>query len=218
MERFAEDADVLARLRGLIADKGMLMSTVSKGKEESGEKFRDYFDYREAIAKIPPHRALALFRGRKESVLSLRLDIPDLAPSDAHPCEAAIAQAFNTPYCPAGDVAGKPKASQWLTEVVKWTWRVKLLMQIENDLLGDLREKAEAEAIKVFADNLQDLLLASAAGQRATIGLDPGLRTGVKVAVIDNTGQYVENTAIFPHVPKKQWNESIATLAKLAFY
>ncbi|MDH5352965.1 MAG: RNA-binding transcriptional accessory protein [Gammaproteobacteria bacterium] len=216
MERFAEDADLLARLRSLIADKGMLMSSVSKDMESKGEKYLDYFDYREPISKVPPHRALALFRGRKEAVLSLKLDIPDLEHNDIHPCEQAIAQTFGIPYSPGSDWVGKPAASQWLTEVVRWTWRVKLLMQIENDLLGDLREAAEAEAIKVFADNLKDLLLASPAGQRATIGLDPGLRTGVKVAVVDGTGQYLDNTAIFPHAPKNQWDESIATLAKLA--
>ena len=216
MERFAEHADLLARIRALIADKGMLMSSVSKDMEEQGEKFRDYFDYREAISKVPPHRALALFRGRKAGVLSLKLDIPDLEYSDAHPCELAIAQTFGTPYYPGSDLAGKPAASKWLTEVVRWTWRIKLLMQVENDLLGGLREIAEAEAIKVFADNLKDVLLASPAGQRATIGLDPGLRTGVKVAVVDATGQYVDNTTIYPHVPKNKWDESIHTLAKLA--
>lgn len=216
MERFAEHADLIARLRALIADKGMLMSSVSKDKEELGEKFRDYFDYREPITKVPPHRALALFRGRREGVLSLKLDIPDLEYNDAHPCELAIAQTFDTPYCLGTDLSDKPAASKWLTEVVRWTWRVKLLTQIENDLLGSLRETAETEAIKVFADNLNDVLLASPAGQRATIGLDPGLRTGVKVAVVDSTGQYVDNTAIYPHAPKNKWDESIATLAKLA--
>ena len=216
MERFTEHADLLARLRQIIADKGMLMSSVSKDKEEAGEKFRDYFDYRELISKVPPHRALALFRGRKESILSLKLDIPDLGYADYHPCEAAIANIFEVPYCPDGDFSGKPAASKWLTEVVRWTWRVKLLMQIENDLLGSLRELAEAEAIKVFADNLKDVLLAPPAGQRATIGLDPGLRTGVKVAVIDGTGQHVDDTTIYPHVPKNKWGESIATLSKLA--
>jgi uncharacterized protein len=216
MERFTEHADLLARLRQIIADKGMLMSSVSKDKEEAGEKFRDYFDYREPISQVPPHRALALFRGRKESILSLKLDIPDLGYADFHPCEAAIANVFEIPYCPNSDFSGKPAASKWLTEVVRWTWRVKLLMQIENDLLGNLRELAETEAIKVFADNLKDVLLASPAGQRATMGLDPGLRTGVKIAVIDSTGQHVDDTTIYPHVPKKQWNESIATLASLA--
>lgn len=216
MERFAEHADLLAQLRALIIDKGMLMSSVSKDMEEQGEKFRDYFDYREPITKVPPHRALALFRGRKEGVLSLKLDIPDLEYTDAHPCELAIAQTFGTPYCLGTDLSDKPTASKWLTEVVRWTWRVKLLMQVENDLLGSLRETAEAEAIKVFADNLKDVLLASPAGQRSTIGLDPGLRTGVKVAVVDSTGQYVDNTAIYPHAPKNKWDESIATLAKLA--
>ena len=216
MERFAENADLLARLREIISDKGMLMSKVLKDKEEVGEKFRDYFDYREPVVKIPPHRALALFRGRKEGVLSLKLDVPDLESTDAHPCEGAIAGAFSVPYCPHGNFADQPAAAPWLTEVVRWTWRVKLLQQIETDLLGDLREKAEAEAIKVFAANLADVLLASPAGQRATIGLDPGLRTGVKVAVVDGTGKYIDDTTIYPHVPKNQWQESIATLDGLA--
>lgn len=216
MERFTEHADLLARLRTLIAEKGMVMSSVVKGSEESGEKFRDYFDYRELISKIPPHRALALFRGRKEGVLSLKLDIPDIENSEAHPCEAAIANTFGTPYCPSGELQGKPNASKWLTEVVRWTWKIKLLMQIENDLFSSLRETAETEAIKVFADNLKDLLLASPAGQRATMGLDPGLRTGVKIAVVDSTGQHVGDTTIYPHAPKNKWQESIATLAKLA--
>jgi uncharacterized protein len=215
IERFAEHADLLARLRGIIADKGMLMSAVAKDKEEEGEKFRDYFDYQELISKVPPHRALALFRGRKEAILSLKLDIPDLAYNDFHPCEAAIAGTFDLPYIPDGNFANAPVAGKWLTEVVRWTWRVKLLMQIENDLLGNLREVAEAEAIKVFADNLKDVLLASPAGQRATIGLDPGLRTGVKVAVIDNTGQHVDDTTIYPHAPKNNWDQSISTLANL---
>ncbi|MFT6751600.1 MAG: hypothetical protein ACJA2O_001783 [Candidatus Azotimanducaceae bacterium] len=215
IERFAEHADLLARLRNIIAEKGKLMSSVAKDKEEEGEKFRDYFDYSELISKVPPHRALALFRGRKEAILSLKLDIPDLAHNEFHPCEAAIAATFDVPYCHDGEFSGKPSASKWLTEVVRWTWRVKLLMQIENDLMGNLREVAEAEAIKVFADNLKDVLLASPAGQRATIGLDPGLRTGVKVAVIDNTGQHVDDTTIYPHAPKNNWDESISTLAKL---
>jgi protein Tex len=216
MERFAENADLLARLRAIISENGMLMSNVVKDKEESGEKFRDYFDYREPFTKVPPHRALALFRGRKAGTLAIKLDIPDLERTAVHPCESAIAHAFALPYCPSGETNGKPASSAWLTEVVRWTWRIKLLSHIETDLLGELREKAETEAIKVFADNLKDVLLASPAGQRATIGLDPGLRTGVKVAVIDNTGQYVDNTTIYPHVPKNQWQESIATLAVLA--
>jgi len=216
MERFAEHADLLARLRLIISEKGMVISTVGKDKEESGEKFRDYFDYREPITKVPPHRALALFRGRKEGVLMLKLDIPDLQTTDSHPCEVEIARTFNTPYYPGSDFSAKPAAAKWLTEVVRWTWRIKLLLQIETDLLGNLRETAEAEAIKVFADNLKDVLLASPAGQRATIGLDPGYRTGVKVAVIDNTGQYVDNTAIYPHAPQKKWDESIAIVARLA--
>ncbi len=212
MEQFAENADLLAKLRQKMSTEGVLTTTVIEGKQSEGEKFSDYFEYAEALAKIPPHRALAIFRGRRESILSAKLDILQADTSLTHPCELMIAHAFNLNIYKGNDTPH----SKWLKEVVKWTWRIKLHMQIETDLLGDLREKGEESAITVFANNLKDLLLAAPAGQRATLGLDPGLRTGVKVAVIDATGAYKEHTTIYPHAPRNNWHESINTLAILA--
>lgn len=215
IERFAEDADLIAALRRKLNDDGSVRSKVMEGKEQEGEKFADYFDYEERFNKIPPHRALALFRGRREGVLSMKLDLGEFEFKDAHPCEAMIANTFDLPYAPGGAAADAPSATAWLSDVARWTWRVKLMMQVENDLLAELRAVAEEEAIRVFALNLKDLLLASPAGQRPTLGLDPGLRTGVKVAVIDATGQYCAHDTIYPHVPQKQWQPSIASLTKL---
>lgn len=208
MERFAQEADLLAKLRGYLADNGTLLATVMSGKEVEGEKFRDYFEHKEAWSKVPSHRALAMFRGRREGVLSIKVDI-EVPEGERHPCESMIAQFFDLRD------EGQP-ADAWLQETVRWTWRIKLQFHLETELLADLRERAEAAAIEVFAANLQDLLLAAPAGQRATIALDPGLRTGVKVAVIDNTGKVVDHGAIYPHAPKNQWDASIAQLAKLA--
>ncbi|MGB1011389.1 MAG: Tex family protein [Thiolinea sp.] len=206
MERFAEDAGLLGDLREQLTTKGELMATVAKGKEEEGSKFRDYFAHTEALKKVPSHRALAMFRGRNEGVLQLKLDVEH---EDAHPCEQMIARQFGITH------QGRA-ADSWLQDVVRWTWKVKLHAKLETELLGDLRQRAEEEAIKVFGSNLKDLLLAAPSGQKATIGLDPGLRTGVKIAVVDGTGQLVAHTAIFPHAPRNKWDESIATLAKLA--
>ena len=208
MERFAENADLLGELRTLLGREGRLVSTVVEGKESEGAKFRDYFDNRDAVGSMPSHRALAMFRGRKEGMLQLRLEAPheEGAP---HPCESIIARKENIRNM------NRP-ADKWLAEVVHWAWVVKLQMHMETELLSQLRGRAEDDAIVVFARNLKDLLLAAPAGQRAAIGLDPGLRTGVKIAVIDNTGQFVDSTAIFPHAPRKQWDASIAVLAKLA--
>lgn len=205
IERFAEDAALLGDLREYLSTQGELMATVVKGKEDAGSKFRDYFAHTEALKKVPSHRALAMFRGRNEGVLQLKLDV---AHEDSHPCEQMIARQFGiTQQGRAADV--------WLQDVVRWTWKVKLHAKLETDLLGDLRQRAEEEAIKVFGSNLKDLLLAAPSGQKATLGLDPGLRTGVKIAVVDGTGQLVAHTAIFPHAPRNQWDESIAVLAKL---
>ncbi|MGB1257866.1 MAG: Tex family protein, partial [Thiolinea sp.] len=206
MERFAEDAGLLGDLREHLTTKGELMATVAKGKEEEGSKFRDYFAHTEALKKVPSHRALAMFRGRNEGVLQLKLDVEH---EDVHPCEQMIARQFGITH------QGRA-ADSWLQDVVRWTWKVKLHAKLETELLGDLRQRAEEEAIKVFGSNLKDLLLAAPSGQKATIGLDPGLRTGVKIAVVDGTGQLVAHTAIFPHAPRNKWDESIATLAKLA--
>ncbi|MCL4148721.1 UNVERIFIED_CONTAM: hypothetical protein GTU68_007158, partial [Idotea baltica] len=182
----------------------------AKGKEQQAAKFKDYFEYKEYYKTIPSHRALALFRGRREGFLILKLDVPEAEPPRVkHPCEVMIAKTFG--------INDEGRASDaWLADVVRWTWRIKLHLHIESDLMSQLREKAELEAINVFGSNLKDLLLAAPAGDKATMGLDPGLRTGVKVAVVDSTGKLLDHTAIYPHVPKKQWDQSIATLEKLA--
>jgi uncharacterized protein len=208
MERFAENADLLAKMRSFVHEHGELQAAVVEDKKEAGAKFRDYFEHREALKNIPSHRALAMFRGRNEGVLSLKLEIPQENPADSHPCEGMIA-------AHAGISHQGRAADNWLAEVVRWTWRIKLLTHIETDLLGELKGGAEEEAIHVFARNLKDLLMAAPAGPRATLGLDPGLRTGVKVAIVDNTGKLVAHTAIFPHEPRNDWDASINTLAKL---
>lgn len=220
MERFAENAQLLDKARRYLKDHAWLFSSVTTGKESEGEKFRDYFDHKEQLAKVPSHRALAMFRGRREGFLSLKVDV-ELAEGVKHPCEGMIAQSAGIS---AGISAGtstdnKDKsraADSWLQEVVRWTWLIKLQLHLETELLADLREQAEHAAIEVFAANLKDLLLAAPAGQRPTIALDPGIRTGVKVAIIDATGKIVDHGTIFPHAPKHQWDESIALLAKWA--
>jgi uncharacterized protein len=212
MERFSEDAELLGQLRAFMLVEAKLTSTVATGKEAEGAKFSDYFEHIEAVNKVPSHRALAMFRGRREGFLHLKVDLPqseDATPLTKHQCEIKIANHF--------DVQDLGRAAdRWLGEVVRWTWRIKLHSYIETDLLADLRKMAETEAIKVFADNMKDVLLAAPAGLKATIGLDPGLRTGVKVAVVDATGKYVDNTAIFPHAPRNQWDHSIEVIASLA--
>jgi len=213
MERFAEDAELVGELREHFWENGQLHSTVVAGKESEGTKFSDYFDKREAIKAIPSHRALAMFRGRSEGVLQLALVIPDdeVAAEKREPTsgERKIARRF-------GIKDEGRAADRWLQDTVRWTWRVKLSMHVDLELKKRLREASELDAINVFASNLKDLLLAAPAGPRATIGLDPGLRTGVKVAVVDNTGKLVDFATIYPHAPKKQWDQSIHTLAQLA--
>ncbi|WPL18633.1 30S ribosomal protein S1 [Thiorhodovibrio winogradskyi] len=208
MERFAEQPDVSGRLRARLWEQGILVARVMDGKEAEGAKFSDYFDYREPIAKIPSHRALALFRGRNQGILSLELLAGEGDDPDAD-CRHQIAAHFG--------IAERGRAADaWLLETVRKAWRVKLLVRLDLDLKGQLLEAAEAEAIRVFAMNLKDLLLAAPAGRLATIGLDPGLRTGVKVAVIDNTGRVAATGTIYPHAPRQQWDQSIASLAELA--
>jgi uncharacterized protein len=220
MERFAEDAQLLGELREHLQANGQLISKVAAGKEEAGAKFRDYFDYREPIAAIPSHRALALFRGRKEEILQLALKLPEelteqqpgATPTSTAPfnsCERRIAGRFN--------IADQQRpADAWLLQTARWTWQVKLAWQLEGELFSALRERAEEEAIRVFARNLHDLLLAAPAGPRATMGLDPGLRTGVKVAVVDRTGKVVETATIYPHAPRNDWDGSLHILAAIA--
>jgi len=212
MERFAEDAALLANVRSYLEDKAVVKVSVAKDKEQEGVKFRDYFDYQEPYKKIPPHRALAIFRGRNEGILLSTLDIE--TPEGgwqgvfAHPCEAMIANHWGIKH-------QNRAADDWLAQVVSWTWKIKVLMHVSSDLMFSLRERAETEAIRVFSMNLKDLLLAAPAGAKATLGLDPGLRTGVKIAVVDATGQYLDQGTIYPHAPKNQWDASIAQLAAL---
>lgn len=208
MERFAEDAELLGQLRDFIWQEGQLKVTVVEGKETEGAKFRDYFDHSEPLKKVPSHRALAILRGRNEGILTYSLVVGDGEDDrrQPHPAEQRIAAHWN--IRDNGRAADK-----WLSEVVRWTWRVKLSTQIETDLMAQVRESAESEAINVFAANLKDLLLLAPAGPRPTLGLDPGLRTGVKVAVIDGTGEVAGHGAIFPHAPKNQWDRSIEQLA-----
>ncbi|MFD2365009.1 Tex family protein [Pseudoduganella sp. GCM10020061] len=214
MERFAEDATLLQSLREYVLEHGVVESKVIAGKEDEGEKFADYFDYSEPLGSVPSHRALALLRGRREQVLDviLRLDTEAEKPKwDAphNPCEGRIAARFGIRN------EGRP-ADKWLLDTVRWTWRVKSFMHLESDLMGQLRERSEHEAINVFARNLKDLLLAAPAGPRATMGLDPGLRTGVKVAVVDATGKVVDTAVIYPHQPRNDWHGSLHTLGQLA--
>lgn len=214
MERFAEDATLLQQCRAYLQEHGIVESKVIEGKQEAGEKFADYFAYSEPIMSIPSHRALAMFRGRREEVLTvdLRLDSEEEKPKwDAplNPCEARIAHFFN--------ISNQGRAAdKWLSDTVRWCWRVKVFMHLESELMGELRHRAELEAINVFALNLKALLLAAPAGQHATMGLDPGLRTGVKVAVVDPTGKVVEHSTIYPHQPRNDWEGSLHTLAQLA--
>ncbi|WP_313337340.1 Tex family protein [Pseudomonas oryzihabitans] len=208
MERFAEDADLLARLRGVLQQDAILSARLVPGKETEGAKFSDYFEHDEPFKAVPSHRALAIFRGRNEGILSAALKLGEEGPGIAHPCEGLIATHFELKN--QGRAADK-----WLSEVVRWTWKVKLYTSLETDLLGELREKAEEEAIAVFARNLHDLLLAAPAGPRTTLALDPGLRTGCKVAVVDATGKLLATDTVYPHAPRNQWDQTLATLGVL---
>jgi uncharacterized protein len=215
MEQFAEDAELLANLRAHLQASAVLISTMAEGKEETGAKFRDYFAYQETLKTVPPHRALALFRGRKEEMLKISLKLPeDIAdtgasgPASFNTCEMKIAARF-------GIADRKLAADAWLLQTVRWTWQIKLSWQLETELLTELRERAELEAIRVFAHNLHDLLLAAPAGPRVTMGLDPGLRTGVKVAIVDRTGKLLETATVYPHVPRNDWNGTLKALAML---
>ncbi len=211
MEGFAEDAQLLGELRERLHDDGIVVSTMVDGKEEAGAKFRDYFDYSEAIKDIPSHRALALFRGRNEDMLRLALKMPDelLDPPQSSPCERRVAARF-------GIRDEKRPADRWLLETARWAWMVKISLHLELELMNALRERAEEEAIRVFARNLHDLLLAAPAGPRATMGLDPGIRTGVKVAVVDATGKLLDTATVYPHEPRRDWDGALHTLAQLA--
>jgi uncharacterized protein len=210
IERFAEDAELLGQLREKLWNEGELAASVVAGKETEGAKFSDYFDHRESIKAIPSHRALALLRGRNEGVLNVALKYqPDETPiTERSAYEQLIAARFGI------QDAGRA-ADKWLLDGVRLCWRAKIFLSLELELVSRLKEAADAEAIKVFAANLHDLLLAAPAGQRATLGLDPGLRTGCKVAVVDGTGKLLETATIYPHEPRREWDKSIAILGAL---
>ncbi|PPE73315.1 RNA-binding transcriptional accessory protein [Solimonas fluminis] len=208
MERFAENADLLGRLRSYMKERAVLRAKVFEGKEEAGAKFSDYFAHHERWATVPGHRALAMLRGRNEEVLALEIEVDAEDASTWKPVERMIAEAF------AVDPA-KGAADSWLMDVVRWTWRVKLSFSLSMDLMTELRERAEEEAIRVFARNLKDLLLAAPAGSRATMGLDPGIRTGVKVAVVDGTGKLLETATVYPFQPRNDVRGAQAELARL---
>ncbi|AOY93725.1 RNA-binding transcriptional accessory protein [Cupriavidus sp. USMAA2-4] len=210
-EQFGETAELLGKLRDHLWNQGVVSSTVMEGKEGAEEeKFRDYYAYSEPIRNVPSHRALALFRGRNAGVLMVKLGLGEeqdtLVP---HPCEGMIARHF-------GIQNQNRPADKWLGDVCRWCWRVKVQPHIETELLTQLRETAEGEAIKVFGRNLHELLLAAPAGHKAVMGVDPGIRTGCKVAVVDTTGKLLETATIYPHEPRRDWNGSLATLARLA--
>ena len=210
MEEFAEDAELIGELRGYVWEEGKLEAKVAEGKEAEGAKFSDYFDFNEPIEKIPSHRALALFRGRREGFINLTLLVDEETPAGQRtPCEGRIAKRFGVRD------EGRP-ADKWLLDTVRWAWKVKIFTHLDLEMKNRLREAAEEEAIRVFAKNLNDLLLAAPAGGRATIGLDPGLRTGVKVACVDATGKLLATDTIYPHAPKKRWDDAIHSLAKMA--
>lgn len=209
VERFGEDGDLIGELRERMWGLGQVGSKVREGKEEDGAKFADYFEFSEPFAKLPSHRILALLRGEKEEVLDLQFEPGDTPEEGPSGYEVAIAARFGV------DDRGRP-ADRWLTDTVRWAWRTRILVHLGIDLRSRLRQFAEDEAVRVFASNLRDLLLAAPAGTRATMGLDPGFRTGVKVAVVDATGKVVATDVIYPHVPANRWDESIAKLAALS--
>ena len=217
IEQFAEDAELLGRLRAHVQDQGIVVAKVAEGKEEAGAKFRDYFDYSEPLSSVPPHRALALFRGRTEEVLRVSLKLPEelvqqpSAPAGHVPnsCEITIAARHG--------IRDQGRAADaWLRDTVRWSWQFKIALQLEAEMFVALRERAEEEAIRVFGRNLHDLLLAAPAGARVTMGLDPGIRTGVKVAIIDGTGKVVETATVYPFPPRNDLEGSLHTLGVLA--
>ncbi|VVE76563.1 Tex family protein [Pandoraea sputorum] len=210
-EQFGETAELLGKLRDYLWNQGVVSSKVVEGKEsEEGEKFRDYYDYAEPLAAVPSHRALALFRGRNLGILMVKLGLgEELDAQVPHPCEGVIAGHF-------GIRQQNRAADKWLGDVCRWSWRVKVQPHLESELLTQIRESAESEAIRVFARNLKALLLAAPAGPKGVIGLDPGLRTGVKVAVVDATGKLLGTDTIYPHEPRRDWDGSLARLSKIA--
>lgn len=212
-ERFAEDADLLAQMRHFFSNQGLLYSKVVDGKEKEGDKFRDWYDFSERLSSLPSHRILAMLRGRQQGFLDLRIGLsPEQEALVPHPCIEQIDDYFNL----GAEFSANPSPrGKWLFDVARWTWRVKLLTTFESEFITLLRERAETEAIKVFADNLKDLLLAAPAGPKAVLGLDPGIRTGIKVAAIDVTGKLLSTATIFPFEPRRDRQGSLNTLASL---
>ncbi|MEU8618377.1 Tex family protein [Streptomyces sp. NPDC048623] len=208
-ERFSEDADLIGELRERMWGRGRLAAKVREGKEEAGAKFADYFDFAEPFTALPSHRILAMLRGEKEDVLTLDLEPEEPSDAPTSSYEPIVAHRFGVAD------RGRP-GDKWLLDTVRWAWRTRILVHLGIDLRLRLRTAAEDEAVRVFAANLRDLLLAAPAGTRATLGLDPGFRTGVKVAVVDATGKVVATDTIYPHVPANKWDESLAKLARLA--
>jgi len=211
VERFAEDADLIGTLREQMWSQGRVASTVRRGKKTAGEKFKDYFDFSEPLHKLPSHRILAMFRGEKEEILELQIEPDVQAPA------AGVSSSYELKIMQRFGISdqGRP-GDRWLAETARWAWRTKIQVHLNIDLRMRLWTAAETEAVRVFASNLRDLLLAAPAGARVTMGLDPGFRSGVKVAVVDATGKVVATTAIYPHEPQKRWDEALATLGKLA--
>ena len=210
MERFAEKAELLQSVRRYLTKQAHLKSVVAPGKENEGQKYKDYFDYTEQYSKIPSHRALAMFRGRNEGILQINIDADPQREEGSRRShgEELIEQNLDLRLSDSA-------RDKWLSSVVQWTWKIKILLHMETELFASLREKAEAEAITVFAKNLNDLLMAAPAGPKVTMGLDPGIRTGVKLAIVDATGKVIHTTTLFPHAPQNQWDKSKRTLATL---
>ncbi len=209
MEKFAEDAALLQKIRGYLTQNANISSRVIAGKEKEGAKYSDYFSHDEKLIKTPSHRALAMFRGRNEGILQVSMDAdPGLEDGGRPHCETLISQHLGWQH-------QQRSADNWIAQVIQWTWKVKIQLHMETELFTALREKAEAEAIQVFAKNLNDLLMAAPAGPKVTMGLDPGLRTGVKVAVVDATGKVLATNTVFPHAPQKQWDKALRTLANM---
>jgi uncharacterized protein len=211
VERFAEDADLIGTLREQMWSNGLMASTVRTGKKTEGEKFKDYFAFSEPLLKLPSHRILAMFRGEKEEILNLQME------PDAQGAVAGVPSSYELKIMQRFAISdqGRP-GDRWLVETARWAWRTKIQVHLNIDLRMRLWTLAETEAVRVFASNLRDLLLAAPAGARVTMGLDPGFRSGVKVAVVDATGKVVATTAVYPHEPQKRWDETLATLGKLA--
>jgi len=218
VERMGEDADLIGALRERMWSRGRVAARVREGKETEGAKFADYFEFAEPYTKLPSHRILALFRGEHEEVLDLAFE-SDPEPEAEAEVETAAAglNGYEVQVANAFDIADRGRAADgWLLETVRWAWRTRILVHLRIDLRARLWQAAEDEAVRVFATNLRDLLLASPAGPRPTMGLDPGFRTGVKVAVVDATGKVAATGTIYPHVPQRRWDESLAALARLA--